>query len=317
MVRVAFLTLEDSTGFVIDDQLAIDALSRRGASVEQVPWRTFARDVAVAEPAFDAAIVRTTWDYQHDLPAFFAALAAIERAGVELANSASIIEWNAHKRYLLDLASRGVPIVPSRYGDSLDEGALRALPAALDSDRIVLKPAIGANAGDTFRLFDGPPIAGRSLVAHPAHEHSLSDPSIVAELLARYRDRAWIAQPYLRSIEDEGERSLFYFGAERCHAVSKRPASGDFRVQEEHGGLIASCDPDEEMIAVADGVMRSLDQRTLQARVDIVRRADGRWALMELELIEPSLYFRMHEAAPERFADAVLAWLAASRTRVA
>ena len=84
---------------------------------------------------------------------------------------------------------------------------------------------------------------------------------------------------------------------------------GDFRVQEEHGGLIEPCTPDAETRRVADGVLAALDEPPLQARVDLVRLGDGTLALMELEVIEPALYFRMHEDAARNFAVAVHAWL--------
>ncbi len=104
---------------------------------------------------------------------------------------------------------------------------------------------------------------------------------------------------------DEGEYSVFYFDGSYSHAIVKRPKTGDFRVQEEHGGLIAGIEPDAALRHAADRVMAALDEAPLQARVDLVHLDDGSLALMELEAIEPSLYFRTHPQAAEHFADAL------------
>jgi len=288
---VAFLTLEDRTGFVIDDAIAIEELARRGVAVEEVPWTR----PGVDWRAYSAIVVRTPWDYQHDLPAFLALLARIEALGVPLANPAALVRWNAHKSYLRDLSDRGVPIVPTRWGRGMTAPALRALPAGLGVSECVLKPVVGANADDTFRVT------------------AALDDAAAADIAARFQSREWMAQPFVAAVVAEGEHSLFYFGGRLSHAVTKRPKAGDFRVQEEHGGLILALEPDEPMRAAGQRVMDALEPAPLQARVDLVRLSGGTLALMELEAIEPSLYFRMHPDAPAHFADALGAWLAAPR----
>ncbi|MDO9016324.1 MAG: hypothetical protein Q8S73_37380 [Deltaproteobacteria bacterium] len=280
---VALLTLDDRSAYVIDDDLAIAELRARGHAVEEIPWRRRGVDWG----AFDLVVIRTTWDYQHDLSAFFASLAAIEAAGTPLANAGALVRWNARKTYLRDLADRGVPIVPTRWGHDLSAAGLTALCAASGDDGCVLKPTVSANAHDTFRL-------PRAV-----------DPAVAAEVAARFADRDWMLQPFLRAIVDEGEFSVFYFDGAYSHAIVKRPKSGDFRVQEEHGGLITPLDADAALRADADRAMAALDAAPLQARVDLVRLDDGTLALMELEAIEPSLYFRTHPRAAANFADAV------------
>ncbi|MCC6524900.1 MAG: hypothetical protein IT373_19750 [Polyangiaceae bacterium] len=287
MPRLALLTLEDRTGFVIDDALAIAELERRGLVVDEIPWRR-ARDWR----AYDGVIVRTPWDYQRDLAGFLAVLDGIEALGVRLANPAALVRWNAEKTYLRELRERGVAIVPTLFGVGLEPGELRLLPARLACDECVLKPAVGANADDAYRIT-------------PA----LADDSARA-LAARFAGRAYLAQPFVRAVLDEGEHSLFYFDGRYSHAVTKQPKRGDFRVQEEHGGLITRLEPDAALHAAGARVLRALGRAPLQARVDLVRLDDGTLALMELEAIEPSLYFRMDEAAPRNFADAVVRWLA-------
>lgn len=284
---VAFLTLDDRGEYVIDDDLAIAELRARGWRVEEIPWRRRGIDWR----AFDLVVVRTTWDYQHDLDAFLDALSAIESAGVPLANPGSLVRWNARKTYLRDLAARGVEVVPTRWGHGLTAEGLRSLCASLGDGGCVLKPTVSANAHDTFRL-------PRDL-----------DPAVAAELASRFAGREWMAQPFVASVLDEGERSVFYFDGSYSHAIVKRPATGDFRVQEEHGGIISAIEPDASLRLAADRVMAALDEVPLQARVDLVRLDDGSLALMELEAIEPSLYFRTHPRAAASFADALARYL--------
>jgi hypothetical protein len=274
VARVAFLTLEDRGSFVVDDSLAIDELSRRGWQVDEIPWTRPA-----AWDGYDCVVVRTTWDYQRDVAGFLIALEQIA-AATALWNPVEVIRWNVEKTYLEGLAARGVTVVPTAFGRGSPESAL--------ADRRgshVVKPVVSANADDTF-------VVDAGAQAYPA-------------LAATFADRAWMLQPFVDSVLAEGEHSLFYFAGRYSHAVVKRPKPGDFRVQEEHGGHIAAGEPAADLRAAADAVLAALDHTTLQARVDLVRLAGGTPALMELELIEPSLYFRMDPAAAGRFADAL------------
>ncbi len=289
VAELVFLTLADRTGFVIDDALAIAALELRGHRVVEIPWRTF--DLT-SRP--DGVIVRTPWDYQHDLGSFLALLDGIEAAGIRLQNRAALCRWNSDKRYLAELATRGLRTVPTIFGHDLDEPTLAALPGRLGSQAWVLKPTIGANADDTFRLQGEP------------------DAETARDLVRRFAARGFMAQPFLRAIVEVGESSLFYFGGHLSHAVQKRPKAGDFRVQEEHGGHITALEPDAALRRAGAEILAALGPAPLQARVDLVRLDDGLPALMELEAIEPSLYFRMHPRAKEHFADAVESWLRGS-----
>ena len=118
-----------------------------------------------------------------------------------------------------------------------------------------------------------------------------------------------MAQPFVRSVTEEGEYSLFFFGGAYSHTILKTPKTDDFRVQEEHGGIIRAVEPEPALRALAHDVTDALAPQPLQARVDLVRIEHGRFALMELELVEPSLYFRMDAAAPARFAHTFNAWM--------
>jgi glutathione synthase/RimK-type ligase-like ATP-grasp enzyme len=284
MTRLAFLTLEDRSGYVIDDELAIAELTRRGFDVREIPWSRDHTDWST----FDLVIVRTTWDYHKRPTEFLAALARIEASGTTLENPRALITWNLDKRYLRDLAARGVPTVPSIWGHGGTAETFAALFDTLATNEIVVKPIVSANALDTFRL------------------HAPLTPQMSETLVRTFTARAWVAQPFLKSIVDDGELSIFYFDGQLSHAVRKVPKSGDFRVQEEHGGNIAPVPIADDVRRAADDVIQAVTPAPFQARADLVRLDDGSLALMELELIEPSLYFRTDASAPGHFADAVV-----------
>jgi len=290
MPRVAFLTLENAADFVIDDSLAIDELTRRGWDAIEVPWTQSGVDWS----RFDLVLIRTTWDYMDRADEFLATLALIDASGTRLENTRDIVEWNIDKQYLRTLERRGVTIVPSVWGHGGDARTFAALFMTLQETEIVVKPNISGGAMDTFRL-----------------HAPLSDVTL-QHLVDTFADRDWFAQPFLRTVITEGEYSLFYFGGQLSHAIRKVPRAGDFRVQEEHGGEISAVPVTPELRRMADSVMATLAPAPFQSRIDLVRLDNGRLAVMEVELIEPSLYFRMDERAPANFADALEELLAAT-----
>jgi glutathione synthase/RimK-type ligase-like ATP-grasp enzyme len=279
MLRCAFLTLNDSTGFVIDDELAYPPLAALGWYVEAISWRTPSYDWST----YDAVVIRSTWDYIEDPETFLAVLAEIERVGTPLFNALDLVRWNIRKTYLRDLAQRGVPVAPTIWRERLAPGELPALIEEVGTDEIVLKPVVGLNAHGVFR----------------ANARS-------TELSAHYAEREFMAQPFLSHVITEGEFSLFYFNGKLSHTILKTPRAGDFRVQEEHGGVIRANQAEGELREAGDTALRALDAVPLYARADFVRanHGDGFW-LIELELIEPSLYLRTDTGAPERFAQAL------------
>ena len=286
MPRVAFLTLEHIADFVIDDGLIIDELHRRGWDAVEVPW-----SVPTDWSVYDLVVIRTTWDYADRVTEFLATLQAIEASGARLENPRHVVEWNIDKRYLRDLEARGVPVVPSVWGNGGTPSVFAGLFASLHDREIVIKPTISGGAKDTFRL------------------HAPLTDVLLQQLVDTFDGRDWFAQPFVRSVITEGEYSLFYFDGRFSHAIRKVPKPGDFRVQEEHGGEIISMPASPELRRVADQVLAAIAPVPLQARIDLIRLDDGTLALMEAELIEPSLYVRMDPAAPARFADALAALL--------
>jgi hypothetical protein len=280
--HIAFLTLHDPSGFVIDDDLAVLPLARRGFRVETIPWDR----PGVDWRRYTLVVIRSTWDYQHHAGKFLAVLEEIERQGVRLENGSEIVRWNMGKTYLRDLASKGIETVPTFWRDGLRPGELLPLFEELRSTEGVIKPVMSSNAQGAWRLD-----AARARVLAP-------------EIETYFAGRPLMMQPFERGIVEEGEFSMIYFSGVHSHSVRKLPKSGDFRVQEEYGSEIIRIAPEPALLAAGDAAIAAIGQKLLYARADLVRSGDA-FRVMELELVEPSLYLRTDPGAADRFAEAV------------
>jgi len=242
---------------------------------------------------FQGVVVRSCWDYHHRLEEFLAWVAWLERAGIPLWNPPAVLRWNSHKGYLRDLAARGVPIVPTRW---LGRGEPVDLPMLLEDAGwrdAVMKPAVSASASGTWRT---------------STEAAAGDQARLGELL---RAGDVMVQPFVSEVRDRGEWSILFLGGQLSHAVLKRPAEGDYRVQWEFGGRAVTAAPPPTLVADAEAVMAAVPGDPVYARVDGVER-DGRLVLMELELIEPHLFLGWDDGAAGRLAGGLLALLARS-----
>jgi len=251
-----------------DEAPLAEALAAAGFDAAWLAWDDPAADWDAPIPT----IVRATWNYPQHLDAFLAWLARAA-AAAPLFNPLAVCRANLRKRYLLELAARGVPIVPTTLverGQTLDL-------TSIDAPRIVLKPEIGAASQDAAVFAPSDPAAARHL----------------ASLTAR---GAALVQPYVRSVEDHGERSLVWIDGALSHAIRKTPRfTGD---SERVDGPFEIAD-DERAVALA--ALASYGD-LLYGRVDLARDDAGRPLIMELELVEPSLYFAHDPGSAARFA---------------
>ena len=287
---IAFLTMHCLDRFVTYDHLAKPPLNDRGWIVVDVPWR----DTGVCWNDFEAVIIRSPWDYHDHSDEFLKVIEMIDQSSALLFNPADVVRWNIDKLYLRDLERSGLKIVPTHWVLSPTQRDLDHALDALDVDELVLKPTIGAGAKDTFRLTRSNPMC--------------------TQVLSLYGNRMAMIQAFLPSVVEQGEWSLFYFGGRYSHTVLKTPKPGDFRVQEEYGSRLQSEVPAADLLELAAACMEATPSPTLYGRVDIVRLTDDSPAIMELELIEPSLYFPFDEKSPERFAEAIHQALAGRET---
>lgn len=234
---------------------------------------------------YDAVIVRATWDYIEKREQFLGCLRHISSLGVPLFNSMATLEWNSTKNYLLDLENRGIPIIPTQIISKKTDPRLDRIIHAMPSEEYVIKPAVSGGGNRTFRT-------------NAENIQHLYDTCYSSE-------EEVLIQPFLPVIKSEGEWSLVFFDGNFSHAVLKRPATNDFRVQRFHGGTVTSIIPSQEMVDAARQVLECTPGGIpLYGRVDFVRQSD-RFLLMELELIEPDLFLTFDCRAAERFSLAL------------
>jgi glutathione synthase/RimK-type ligase-like ATP-grasp enzyme len=271
-------SLED---FECYDHLTFDAMANYGYSVTEVPWRSEAdwND-------YHYVIIRSPWDYQDHTTAFLSVLEDIDKSSATLLNPISTVEWNINKHYLRELSDKGVAIVPTIWGADISSSLLNDAFGSFNTPELIIKPAISANADDTYRILPG------------EIEAFLSDKKDL------FLNRQFLLQPFIEAIVSEGEYSLFYFNGKLSHCILKTPKDNDFRVQEEHGGrLQLIAEPEESLLKAGQDTLNAIPDKLLYARLDFVRH-EGGFAVMEAELIEPSLYFNLDPGSPARFARA-------------
>jgi glutathione synthase/RimK-type ligase-like ATP-grasp enzyme len=269
-------TQERSESAESENLLLLAALTERGVNARVEAWD--ASEEVAGWSTVDLVTVRTTWDYTWRRDEFLAWVKHMDSVTV-LQNPLAVMEWNSHKRYLVELARAGVPVVPTTLipaGSSHDP---------LGPEPVVMKPAVAAGGRGAYL---GP---GRDL------------DGTLADLLAK---GDVLIQPVIESIATEGEISLVKIGNKWSHAVRKVPAAGGFLVQESHGGRLEGHEATTHELEVAESALACSPAPVHAARVDLVR-IHGEPVVMELELIEPDLFLRRSPREADRLADALLA----------
>lgn len=288
--RLALVTCARGPGLDEDEPAVLAEFESRGIAVEVVAW-----DADVDWGRFDAAIIRSAWDYHDRLDEFVAwAERASERT--RLLNPVAAVRVNHDKRYLGVLADAGVPVVPTRYADVGESVDVSTLPTA---DEYVVKPTVSAGSQDTYRG------GAEEVRGHLEAVHAIGKTAMI--------------QPYIASVDERGETGLLYFGGHFSHAFAKGamlPARGvpagvsveGLYLEERITSTVAT---DAER-AAADRCLAALPAlgldpaELLYARIDLVTDADGTVRIMELELIEPSFFLWTDPPSAVRFVDAVV-----------
>ena len=280
-----FVTWEipDVDALFADDRWLLEAFAERGVEAEQVVWS----DPHADWTRYDAAVLRSTWDYVDRADRFLAAMAEIAASPCRLFNPEPAVRWNADKRYLDDLDRWGIGVVPIVRGRSADRARIERAVDDLGWRELVVKPAVGVGGSGVTRTT--PTGLARTLDAF--------DPA--AEVMV---------QPFAESVVAEGEFSYIFIGRESSHALRKRPADGDFRAHGIYGGTVEPVTPDPDDVRDVAAMIARLPFDLLYARIDVVRW-DGRPHVLELELIEPMLYLDLAPGSAGRLADATIARL--------
>ena len=232
-------------------------------------------------------MLRSPWDYVHHLDEFLDWAQRVNAAS-DLWNPYELVRWNTHKSYLLDLQARGAPIVPTVVLLAGSAASLDGICDAQGWNGVVVKPAI-ASGGDGARRGE------------------VGDAALQAHLDTLLAGGDVLVQPYASAVEHEGELSVVLFDGRFSHALRKRPAAGEYRVQEHWGGTTELVDPSPGVVELAERVCGVLPTPTLYARIDLVS-LNGRWHVIEAEVTEPSLWLDLAPVtATHRLADELAA----------
>ncbi len=266
-----------------DDRILTDAFTKRGLKVIRKSW---------SDPAFDwssarCAIFRTTWDYFNHFDEFQKWL-NITSVQTKFINPIEIIRWNMDKHYLADLKKKNIHIVETLFIEKNDVRSLSEIAREMHGENFILKPAVSGAARETYKI---------------SHDTIAAHEEIFKSLIA---NESMLLQPFQKNIILLGEISLMVIGGKFTHAVLKKAKQGDFRVQDDFGGSVHDYEPTAEEIAFAENAVAACDPKPFYARVDFIRDNTDQPAIMELELIEPELWFRRYPPAADLLADEVL-----------
>jgi hypothetical protein len=290
---VALVTAREARGLDDDMPLLEGALHAVGARSQIVDWD----DGQVDWGSFDIALLRSTWDYTDRLREFLAWVDVAARH-TRMLNSPAVVRWNTDKHYLAELARAAVPVVPSTFiepGESADRALHDFLARHGDTSEFVVKPSVGAGSRDTQR-----------------HGRAEFGPAVAQAQRLLSAERSVLLQPYLNSVDRDGETALIYVAGQFSHAIRKGPLLPPGLAGSPAVGLFAPEKvtpraPGVDELRVADRVLAALPfAAPLYARIDLIRDATGAPALLELELTEPSLFFAHATGAAEHFTAAVL-----------
>lgn len=278
---IGLATSREFPDLVGGEQLLYQELRRRG-ECRIVFWD----DPQESWRECDQIIIRTTWDYFVRVIEFLQWIDKVEAAGIKLHNPPDILRWNSDKLYMRDLSAKGVLIPETTW---IARGKLtRDVLRKHVNCPCVLKPTVSGGAYSTFRVSPD------------------NIDAVVEKLDGLAEEKGFMLQPFIPEIVSPGEYSLIFFREKFSHAVLKTPAEGDFRVQSKHGGVYTRAEVSPGVIEQARMILAAVpfDEELLYARVDGVVR-DGKFILMELELIEPYLFLEFGDTAAAVLASRV------------
>lgn len=282
--RIVIATCRRWPGLSESDALLANELNERGHDVVAQPWN----DGPVGTfTAADLIVLRSNWDFHHDLAAFEDWLSTVDESDAVLHNSADLVRNHNRKSYLHRLADLGLPTPATLSLDQFDVDVIRAWMADRGFEVVVLKPAWGASGHDVERVSSS----------------GLDDAR--ADWERRPDRRGLIVQEFMPEIA-LGEFALVFFANEFSHALHRQPSASDFRVNSQYGGTMSLArQVDPAVVALASRVLATLATPPTYARIDVVGTGDAA-KLMELEVNEPALGLHLAPGSASRFADALL-----------
>ncbi|GAB3223237.1 ATP-grasp domain-containing protein [Spirosoma arcticum] len=283
MKHLAFVTYAGQPGIAPDDALVAAALRQHQIAVTPAVWN----DVTVDWTGFDGVVVRSCWDYHRHAERFQSWLSRLAEESVRVYNPVAQLVWNMDKRYLRDFASVGIAIPPTIWLTGTDGPSLQEVIEQTNWSAIVMKPAVSGGAYQTY-AFNRAEVAQFEPISQTLRQQTTV-----------------LVQPLLPQVLADGEWSLLFFNGCYSHAVLKRAAPAEFRVQTQWGGTVQAGTPPANYITQATAVLAQVTPVPLYARVDGVG-INGQFVLMELELIEPVLFLSHSDGAVERFTNQIM-----------
>jgi glutathione synthase/RimK-type ligase-like ATP-grasp enzyme len=265
-----------------DDRHFAEACARHGLDPRPLPW-------GATVPVGSIVVIRSTWDYVERPREFAAWLDHLDAQRAVVHNPTRLLRWNMSKRYLASLAAAGVPTVPTELVEHGAAPSLDSIRARRGWDDVVVKPAVGGTARRS------------ELSAHVGWA------ALQRHLDALTAEEDAIVQPYLPSVTVTGETSIIAVGGDCRLAVVKRPASNDWRVQTDFGGTVDAIALEDEQLHLAHAALAPVTPVPTYARIDAVRDLDDRLVVLELELVEPELFFRLDPSLGDHLATHLLA----------
>lgn len=265
-----------------EDKLLKKELELLGLNVIIKDWKSKKFDWTKAE----YAIFRSTWDYFDNFKLFSKWLEK-NKYEIKFINSLEIIKWNLDKVYLLELQEKGINIAPTILIKKNQPTTLKKLFEDTGWQEAVLKPTVSGAARHTYRI----------------NRNSYNDYEEIFKGLICNED--FLFQEFIKNIISKGELSLIVIGGKYTHAVKKTAKKGDFRVQDDHGGKVEVYHAKDKEIEFAEQCINLCLEIPLYARVDIAYDNNNELSLVELELIEPELWFRNNKKSAKLLAEKI------------
>lgn len=262
-----------------EDGLLIEALNNLGLKTIKKDWN----DSKFNWNSTKTAVFRSTWDYFDKFSIFQNWLSQVQNK-CALINSYEQIKWNLDKHYLQDLKNWGLPIPKSVFINKMSGTKLKDIATNMEWNHIVVKPTISGAAKNTFQLKDQEIENFQTKWIHLTNKED------------------FIVQEFQKNIIKSGEVAVMLFGGKYSHAVLKKAKKGDFRVQDDFGGTVETITPSKEIIDLAEKAIKKLKPTPLYCRVDVIINNQNKAVIIELELIEPELWFRFKITAADKLA---------------
>lgn len=290
-MKIALVTYQDKGAYNTinvnnEDNQIINYLTEKGLKISKEIWN----DEKVEWKNYDLAILKSPWDYFDLIKDFYAWLNKIESLNLKLLNPLATVRWNTDKHYLQDIEKAGLKVTPSIFLTKGDDIKLHQYFDSYKTDQFIVKPAVSGGSKNTFKVT------------------TANADEINEKLTALVEIEDFIVQPFLKEIEEDGELSFLFFNGKFSHALVKKAAKGDFRVQATFGGTVHPQQPSDELVATAQKYIDQFAKGCLYARVDGAM-VNNEFVLMELELIEPFLFLDTNQKAIGNYYEALIGLL--------